>query len=331
MEHSARLPLSYILPIAAGRPQARALTGYLRRLARLVDEVIVVDGSPDEVFAAHAAAWGGFARHLRPALRTRNGKVGNVVTGVAAARNEAVVIADDDIRYRRAELALMAAALAEAEVVRPQNRFAPLPWHARWDSGRILLNRLAGGDWPATLGLRRSVFVACGGYRGDVLFENLELVRTIRAAGGRERLALNLVVTRRPPSARYFLSQRIRQAYDEWARPARFAAQLALGPLAVAATLAGGLPALGVLAAAGIGAAEAGRRKGGGRRAFPATSALWAPAWLAERAVTSWIALFSGLALGGAHYRDGRLPTAATPMRDLRRRLSPAGSGSGSA
>lgn len=37
-------------------------------------------------------------------------------------------------------------------------------------------------------------------------------------------------------------------------------------------------------------AAEGGRRKCGGRDDFPTTSAIWAPAWLSERALTSWAA-----------------------------------------
>jgi len=36
--------------------------------------------------------------------------------------------------------------LAGADLVGPQNFFDPLPWHARWDSARTLLNRASGGD-----------------------------------------------------------------------------------------------------------------------------------------------------------------------------------------
>ena len=41
---------SYVLPIAAHEPQNRASSGYLQRLSRQVDDVIVVDGSPEETF-----------------------------------------------------------------------------------------------------------------------------------------------------------------------------------------------------------------------------------------------------------------------------------------
>ncbi|WP_136163463.1 glycosyltransferase [Sphingomonas flavalba] len=308
---------TYVLPIAAPTSQVRALTGYLHRLSRVIAEVIVVDGSPREVFEAHARAWSRPVRHIRPTSRTTNGKVGGVMTGVQAARHEHIIVADDDVRFRREELERMLTLLQHFEVVRPQNIFRPQPWHARWDTARSLLNRLAGGDWPGTLGVRRSALLDAGGYSGEVLFENLEMVRTIKAAGGREAVSLDLFVVRRPPPARHFVSQRVRHAYDEWARPARFAAQLALLPGGLLLLLLGGPAALIAAAACGVAAAEFGRRKGGGRTAFSPSSAFWAPAWLAERAVTSWIALSIGLFLGGVRYRTSRLRYAATPRRLL--------------
>lgn len=313
-----RLEGSYVLPIAAASSQARVLTGYLARMARTVDEVIVVDGSPPDIYTEHARAWGGHVRHMPPARRTRNGKVGGVLTGIEAATQERVIIADDDVRYRRAELKRMLDLLDEYTVIRPQNYFRPLPWHARWDTGRSLFNRVTGGDWPGTLGVRRSVLLAAGGYRGDVLFENLEMVRTIRAAGGTEAVPLDLLIARRPPDARHFLSQRVRQAYDEWARPTRLAAQIALAP----AILVGGMPAVIGVATIAILAAEAGRRMSGGRVHFKRTSSLWAPLWVAERSLTSWIALGERLLHGGVRYRGGRLRDAATPQHILRTRLA---------
>lgn len=314
------LAVSYVLPIAAQVPQGRALTGYLRRLGRTVDEVIVVDGSPEDTFKAHARLWSAHVRHLRPEVRTTNGKVGGVLTGVRAASHDHVVIADDDIRYRRAELASMTVLLQDHAVVRPQNFFHPLPWHARWDTARSLLNRLAGGDWPGTLAIRRSALLKAGGYSGEVLFENLELVRTIRAAGGREAVQLDLFVARRPPRASHFLSQRVRQAYDEWARPGRLALQMALLPSALIVSQAG-LPWTLAVAAMAMVAAEGGRRIGNGQSVFPPSSALWAPAWLAERAITSWIAFALRLFFGGVRYRTTRLKYAATPLKVLEARV----------
>jgi hypothetical protein len=224
------LQASYVLPLRRDRDPAGAeLAAYLDGLAGLV-EVLVVDGSPEPVWRAHHAAFGDRVAHLRPDpdLRYRNGKVNGVLTGLAAAGHEAVVLADDDVRYRPAELARLVGLLDEADLVRPQNYFDPLPWHARLDTARTLLNRVGGGDFPGTLGVRRSRVLAAGGYDGDVLFENLELLRTVRAAGGTVLTPLDLYVRRLPPDTRHFLGQRVRQAYDEFARPARLAAALAV-------------------------------------------------------------------------------------------------------
>lgn len=315
-----RIAGTYVLPIASQTPQVRALSGYLWRLGCFIDEVIVVDGSPDPIFAIHNREWSPNVRHIRPTLRATNGKVAGAMTGVRAARHDAVILADDDVRYRRRELVAIVALLEDHEVVRPQNFFFPLPWHARWDTGRSLLNRLGAGDWPGTLGVRRSALLEAGGYSGEVLFENLEMVRTIRANGGREAVALDLYVARRPPDASHFLSQRVRQAYDELARPPLMIAQLGLLP-----TIIFGLAFYPYLLAGGFAlvvmAAEIGRQREGGATVFPFTSALWAIPWLIERSVTIWIALATRLFFGGVKYRETRLKSAATPMDELRKRV----------
>jgi hypothetical protein len=317
--------LTYILPIKSAVSQADSeLAAYLHWLAPKV-EVIVVDGSAPEVFSRHAEAWGNEVRHVRPApdLATPMGKVGGVLTGVRLASHERIIIADDDVRYDAHALERMVQVLGEAHVVRPQNYFAPLPWHARWDTGRMLLNRLAGGDWPGTLGVRRSILRAAGGYDGRAMFENLELVRTVLAMGGVEAVPLDLFVARRPSTTRHFWSQRIRQAYDELARPPRLALQLAVLPLTIVAVARAGWPALAAGALGIVGAAELGRRRAGGTAVFPASASLLAPAWVAERAVCSWLALGARVLLGGVPYRGTILRHAATPMRELRARLAP--------
>ena len=303
------------------------LVAYVRRLARSA-ETVVVDGSPPAVFAINAAALADAIdaglRHLPPAadLVTEMGKVGGVLTGLRVASHERVVIADDDVRYDEALLETLVAALETADVVRPQNYFDPLPWHACWDTGRMLLNRVTGGDWPGTLGVGRSILAATAGYDGRAMFENLELVRTVVAAGGREATLYDLFVPRRPSTARHFWSQRVRQAYDEIARPWRMAVQLALLPIALVLLLTGRWGALVAAVVLAACAAEIGRRRGGGRRVFPARTSLCAPLWLAERAVTSWLALGARLFLGGVPYRGRVLRHAATPMRVLRARYA---------
>ena len=152
-----------------------------------------------------------------------------------------------------------------------------------------------------------------------MLFENLELVRTLRATGARAGAGRRLFVERRPPTVRRYLDQRVRQAYDELARPARLAAQLLLAPAMIAATRRFGVRAWPAFALASIGAAEAGRRRGRGVHAFQPAALGGAPAWLAERAATAWIALALRGA-GGVRYSNGRLRIAANSERALRAR-----------
>lgn len=316
------MDLTYILPTRANTPQTDpGISDYLRWVSGKA-ELIVVDGSPDPVFRAHAAQWGKFAVHIPPDpdLVSPMGKVGGVLTGVGRATHEKMIIADDDVRYDARSIAQVAHALETAEVVRPQNYFDPLPWHAYLDTGRMLLNRMMGGDWPGTLGVRRSVLCATGGYDGGVMFENLELVRTVQAAGGREAVLLDAYVLRRPATTTHFLGQRIRQAFDEIARPGRMAVQLAVLPTAMTLAVRRRWGTLGAGALAVAGLAELGRRRAGGARFFPAAGSLLAPVWVAERAVTSWLALGSKLLLGGIRYRGAILPRAATPVRELRAR-----------
>lgn len=322
---------AYVLPLRWTRSgPIDELARYLRRIEDEVDEVLVVDGSPEPLFSRHRSALDSVARHLPPHadLDFRMGKVNGVVTGVRECSCDRIVFADDDVRYDPDSLRRVIGLLDEADLVRPQNHFDELPWHARWDTARTLLNRaftgdaaFPVGDFPGTLAVRRDSFLACGAYDGDALFENLELMRTIRAAGGRVLTPLDLYVARRPPSTRHFLSQRVRQAYDDFAIPARLAFFLATGPLAAAAALSGRRRLLAGTSAAAVAAAELGRRRARGRGRFPASSSLLTPAWILERSICAWLALWAR-ARGGVPYGEARLERSATPLRKLRRRYS---------
>jgi hypothetical protein len=345
---SERIDLSYVVPVRwRDGAQREELAEYLARIAPLVAEVIVVDGSDPEVFAANAAAWGEHARHLPPKEGEEwlMGKVAGVRTGVEQASRERVVIADDDVRYEPEALRRAAELLESHDLVRPQNYFSRLPWHARWDTARTLLNRSVGRDYPGTLAVRRSRMLAMGMYDGDVLFENLELMRTVRAHGGTVASPLDLYVARVPPSAGHFWGQRTRQAYDDFALPLRMALWLAVVPLLLLdrwrahadGTKTGppnrkssrrrrlgrwrlGLAQAG--AAVAVGVAEVGRRRAGGAAYFPATSSLLAPVWILERGVCAWLAVLQRLRFGGVRYGDSVIPVAAHSERQLRRRLA---------
>jgi hypothetical protein len=305
-------------------PADEEFVEYARWLASRV-ELIVVDGSEPLVFADHARRLGVRVAHTAPDLDLRdyvNGKVAGVITGIRRAGHEHVVIADDDVRYDEAALARVVDALDQADVVRPQNYFAPLPWHACLDSARALLNRISGGDWPGTLAVRRSRLLATNGYDGNVMFENLELVRTVKAVGGVESVPLDLYVRRLPPTTEHFWSQRVRQAYDEFARPRRLAIWLGVLPAVAFAAIAGGWMGTAAIVAGSMTAAEAGRRRAGGCQVFPARASLCAPLWILERGICAWLAVGAHLLLGGIPYRGRIVSRAATPMRQLQARLS---------
>lgn len=316
------LQLAYLVPVRWRDGAAREeMTAYLAEISPRCAEVIVVDGSPPPVFDANHAAWEPFARHVPPAGDESwlMGKVSGVRTGVRLASHEHLVIADDDVRYDPASLRRVHALLDDHDLVRPQNYFSPLPWHARWDTARTLLNRGLGRDYPGTLAVRRSRMLAMGLYDGDVIFENLELIRTVRAHGGSVSSPLDLYVARLPPSAAHFRGQRTRQAYDDFALPLRMALWLAVIPLlALAAARRRRGP---LLAAAGLAAAvaERGRRRGGGAGVFPASSSLLAPLWVLERGICAWLAVLQWLRFGGVRYGEAVIPLAAHSERHLRR------------
>jgi hypothetical protein len=315
--------LTYLLPLRRDHAAEEAegeLARYLRRLAAQVD-MVIVDGSPGPIFARHAALFTDMAVHLPPDERDRcaNGKAWAVLTGLRHARHDTVVIADDDVRWDGGTLTRAADALDGFDLVVPANYFEPMSWHAAWDTGRILLNRLTSHDWPGTLVVRPSALRATPRYDGNVLFENCELVRTVVAGGGRVHVAPGLLVARRPPTVRHFLAQRPRQAYDDLAQPLRLAAMLCVLPaalwrgrrLAAAATLVV------------IAAAEGGRRRAGGRAAYPWYTSLCAPAWLLERGLLSWWAVWLRASGRGVAYGGNRLLRAATPLRELRSASAP--------
>lgn len=315
------LDAEYVLPLLRrDRRDEDELVRYLSWLGDRVD-VTVVDASRPELFAALDERLSASSQHVPPAGAGLNGKARGVLAGLEVARHDRVVVADDDVRYDDETLHAVVDRLAEADFVRPQNVFASFPWHARWDTARSLIGRAFGGDYGGTVAVRRATVSGAGGYSADVLFENLELERTVACSGGRVDVAREILVPRLPPTPAHFAGQRVRQAYDDFAQPARLAVEAALLPTLAAVTLLRRWRVLAVFAAAAVAVAEYGRRVAGGRRVFPATSALWAPAWLLERAVAVWIALGWRLR-GGMPYAGSRIFSAATPASLLRRRLT---------
>jgi hypothetical protein len=317
-------PVSYVLPYRSTRPPSDDFVRYVNRLSERVD-LLVVDASPESIRRQLEKRCGPGVRIMPPDpewQHLRNGKVRGVLTGLRHALHDDVIIADDDVRYSEGNLTMIAVELGGAAVVRPQNYFAPLPWHALLDTARMLIARVTGGDWPGTLAVKRAVVMRAGGYDGNVLFENLELVRTVEAAGGRAIVRRELLIERRPPTTRHFWTQRVRQAYDEFARPVRLVAALAILPVSTAlvAMKRWGL-LLAVLVIVPMALAEWGRRVGMGRQVFPAAASLCAPLWVVERAVCAWVAVLARLVLGGVPYHGQILAKAANSPRTLHRRV----------
>ena len=304
---------SYLLPIrATSTAHVSELAKYLNALRHV--QVIVVDASEEAIFAAHAAAFAPGILHIAPDpdIEGANGKVRGVLTGLRRCTCEKVIVADDDVRYTPWSLRAVIRAVDDADIVRPQNYFDPLPWHALLDTSRTLINRALDGDWPGTLAFRRSF--APFGYNPDTLFENLELVRTVRARGGREAVHRDLYVRRLPPSTRHYWSQRVRQAYDEFARPARMIAALSILPVCIARP-----PLVAAFAALATAGAFAGWVRDRGYRYFSWLAILVAPLWLLERAICSWLALYERLRYGGVRYAGRIVTRAASSPKELKR------------
>lgn len=312
------------------------MTVYLNRISLSVAGITVVDGSSASTREEHRRAWGSVARVIPPdsclvdhefggsshprrtaASSQLNGKVVGALTGIHASRQELVILADDDVRHTAQSVRRLVSALATADLVRPVNVYDSWPWQAQWDGARSLVNVALGTDWPGTFALRRSTILGCGGWSTDVLFENLELWRTVKTFGGRVIDVGHLVVPRRAPDLRQFWGQRVRQAYDDLAQPARLLTEMSILPgLVLVASRRVSL--LGLWVASVVLLAGWGRHRVGAER-VPRTVPLWAPVWVLERGVCVWLAILSRLR-GGARYHGGRLRKAANAESDLRAR-----------
>ena len=155
--------------------------------------------------------------------------------------------------------------LQPARLARPLGH-RPLPAQPRLHRRPSVPGRRLPGHLRAA---PRGLLLAIGGYDGTALFENLELMRKVAAAGGRIVTRLDLYVPREPPTFAHFRSQRVRQAYDDWAMPGRMAAFLAIVP-GLAWLLAQRRRRTALVAALAPAAiAEAGRRRARRHRSLP--------------------------------------------------------------
>jgi hypothetical protein len=306
---------TYLLPIRRVRVNAQEADGFARyfeQLARAGCEVLVVDGSPPEVFAGHEGAWRGVCRHVGvdPQYKYLNGKVNGVHTGVDLAGCERIILADDDIRYTPEDIERACQMLDACEMVRPQNYLAPLPWWARMEAARMLINRgvLRTGDYPGTCAFRRSACLRVGHYDGDVLFDNEEIVRHFALQGANVCYARDFFIHKRPPTFQKWLEQRPRQAYEDFVMRFKTALFMSLIPATVAlarfVSLRAALAFVALVAVVSMLIAARGRWSDGARRFFPASVLLYAPVWILERALSVYWALYWRVTRGGYPFGD---------------------------
>ena len=306
---------TYLLPIRRSvfsAAEAEDFVEYFKILREAACELIVVDGSPPDVFAQHAAIWSPLCRHepVDPRFGYLNDKVNGIHTGVEIASCEKIVLADDDIRYTPADIEKICALLDDFEMVRPQNFLAPLPWWARLESARMLINRatLKLGDYPGTCAFRRSTMLRVGHYDGDVLFDNEEIVRHFARFGASINYAIDFFIQKRPPQLRKWKEQRPRQAYEDFGLRAKTGLFFALPfLLAVSGWLAGFLGMLlfvVLLSVFSIALACAGSARGLTNEYIPAWTCLYAPLWIFERTVSTYWAAYWYFTRGGYPFGD---------------------------
>ena len=293
------------------RVEAEDFRRYFGLLRASGCEVLVVDGSPAEIFDAYDEVWNDRCSHatVDPQYRYLNGKVNGIHTGIALAAHEHVILADDDIRYTPDDVERMSRLLADYEMVRPQNYFLPLPFWARMESARMLINRawLREGDYTGTLGVTRSAMRRVGHYDGDVLFDNEEIVRHFRLKNARIKYARDFFVLKRPATFRKWIEQRPRQAYEDFIMRAKTAFFLLLPIALVLFWSFGGfafalgfalLVALGAIFTAALGLND------GASIFFPISTVFYAPLWFIERSFSTYWAFYWRFMRGGYPFGD---------------------------
>ena len=306
---------TYLLPIrkrSFSENEANDFAQYFIGLQSVGCEILVIDGSPPEVFGRHHQVWSNLARHEKVDRRFGylNDKVNGIHTGIELASNEKIILADDDIRYAAADVTRLSALLDECEVVRPQNYLSPLPWWARMESARMLINRatLRAADYPGTCAFRRETMRRVGHYDGDVLFDNEEIIRHFARHGAQICYANDFFVEKRAPRLGKWFEQRARQAYEDFGLRTKTAFFFSLPPLALVAGAVfrskGVVWFAAIVSFVAMSAASAGRLRGEAKKYFPLASIFFAPLWISERALSTYWAFFCYLRHGGYPFGD---------------------------
>jgi hypothetical protein len=294
---------TYLLPIrrsSFSATETAELAEYFRILHNAGCDLLVIDGSPASVFQQHQDAWHSLCRHEKVdrSFGYLNDKVNGIHTGVDLAAVEKIILADDDIRYKPAQMERVCELLDDFEVVRPQNFLSPLPLWARMEAARMLINRatLRTADYPGTCAFRRATMLRVGHYDGDVLFDNEEIIRHFAREGASITYATNLFVQKRPPRFRKWIEQRPRQAYEDFGLRSKTALFFSLPLIVIVVSFAAGFTAVlfyaAAVAASAMVLAAAGRLRGAAAEYFPASTCFFAPLWVLERTLSTYWALY---------------------------------------
>jgi len=299
---------SYVVVIdGAWRGDLREFADYLSALGLAKCDVIIVDDSPEHTFARHRRVLCWVGRHVaaRPRHRDPSGAVDPLRAALDYASCDKVIVAGTSVRYDAVALDEVCALLDYHEAVEPQDYLEPLPWWGGIEAGRMLVHRAieTRPDCGATFAFRKAAI------RG---------VPAIDPVG-----APGVFVRRLPPQLAEWLTERPRQAGDDFDLPVKSAFFLALLPLALLLVAFGGFRLAGGYAGAvAMGAvALAVRGRAGAATVFPLRACLYAPLWVLERSVSVYWALamkVTGYQLPVARVASGNMqpatgnPTAAT-------------------
>lgn len=275
-----------------------SLAGYLSNLGVIGCEVIVVDGSPREIFEENRRVLRWVARHITPRMAHRHPPgIDPVAAAIDFAAHEKVIVADEAVRYTACDVDHLCDLLDLHEVVVPQDYLDPLPWWGGIEAGRMLVHR---GIEPigdgGTFGFRKS---AVRGLRAiDVQSEGAEEpLRRLGMRGAEVFAAHDVFVRREPPQLNEWLRERARTADAELSMPVRSAIFFGLIPMALLLAMLGGFGIAGGYASA-IALASlvlALRGRSGAGAFFPLRACLYAPVWVLERSISVYWALLRKL------------------------------------
>jgi len=263
---------TYLLPIRRTSfcaVEVEEFRDYFAGLQAAGCEVIVVEGSAQQIFERHHDNWSNVCRHkaVDPRFRYLNDKVNGLHTGISLATSEKVILADDDIRYRPGDV---------EKINRATLRIA---------------------DYPGTCAFRRSTILNAGEYDGDVLLDNEEIIRHFARAGSRICYANNFFIHKRPSKFRKWLEQRPRQAYEDFELRFKTILFASVLPIALAVAIIDirymSIFLLSILLAA------VGWARGNARKYFPFNICFFAPFWIFERAFSAYWAFYWFLTRGG--------------------------------